>query len=245
MSIVTTRLPSAYEGGMIEDEIKALVEEHYKAPEAEILLLSNLGMKLSKAELWPPAHDKHTLYDAVAATPGVRLVRDEEAKSFIIVVLAGDEQRAVRAIEDRRKRYFLRGLPRALLLAFTLDVAAGQIMSVRLDRKISYHGGAELGEGSVLVDDDLRLPGLDAIDITALSETDVEKLDTSIRAWCERHQIDPASLARIPVKPGATPPVATPMVSSALERLYAAQDPDVAKRLTVPIDIALALSRIP
>ncbi len=41
------------------------------------------------------------------------------------------------------------------------------------------------------------------------------------------------------------PPPAGARPTTALERPYAAQEPDVAKRMTMPIDIALALSRLP
>lgn len=231
---------------MIENDIKRLVEEHYADAEADVLLLSNLGMRLTKAGLWPPPNDNRQLIEAAEATTDVTVVRDETAKSFITIVRTGDEQRAVRAIANRQKRYFLRGLPRALLLAFTLDMAEGQVMALRLGPKITYIGGPAAEEGSIVVDQDLRLPGLDALDVTALSETDVERLETNIKAWCERHEVDPASLIRLHSKSGAAKaPVVAPAQSSALERLYAAQEPDVAKRLSVPIDIALALSRMP
>ncbi|KPL68282.1 hypothetical protein SZ64_09195 [Erythrobacter sp. SG61-1L] len=231
---------------MIEDQIKKLVEEHYEGGEAGILLLSQIGMRLTKEGLWPPANDKRTLYEAAEATPDIAVVRDESAKSFIAVVKAGEEQRAVRAIADRQKRYFLRTLPRAFLLAFTLDIADGQVMSVRLGAKISYLAGPVAEEGTIVVDQDLRLPDLDVSDLGELPQADVEKLDTNIRAWCERHHVDPDSLSRVHSKPSSTAPKALSTTqSSALERLYAAQDPEVAKRLSVPIDIALVLSRMP
>ncbi|MBO9579656.1 MAG: hypothetical protein J7498_02045 [Sphingobium sp.] len=232
---------------MIEDEITTLVEEHYAEAGANILLLSNIGMRLTKQGRWPPANDKRTLYEVAEATPGIALIRDEIAKSFIAVVKVGEEQRAISAITDRHKRFFLRGLPRAFLLAFTLDTAEGQVMAVRLGPKISYLAGPNVEDGTIIVDEDLRLPGLDAINLADLPDADVEKLDTNIREWCDRHHIDPSSLARVdhrsPSK--AAPAPAAPKQSSALERLYAAQDPDVAKRLSVPIDIALTLSRMP
>lgn len=231
---------------MIEDEIRKLVEEHYADGEAGILLLSDIGMRLTEENHWPPANDKRTLYEAAKATQGIALVRDESAKSFIAVVNEGDEQRAIRAIADRHKRFFLRGLPRAFLLAFTLDVAEGHVMTVRLGPRISYLTGTAPEEGTIIVDQDLRLPGLDAINLSELPDADVEKLDTNIRTWCERHHVDPASLARVDRRLAkASLPPAAPRQSSALERLYAAQEPEIAKRLSVPIDIALALSRMP
>lgn len=230
---------------MIEDDIKALVEEHYKDPDAEILLLSNIGMRLTKQGLWPPANDKRSLFDAAEDTPGVKPIRDEDARSYIAVVLEGDEQRAIKAIDARKHRFVLRSYPRALLLAFTLEIAEGQIMSLKLGPKITYQGGPTLEEGTLRVDDDLRLPGLDIFDLPSLGDEDIEKLATNIRAWCERHHVDQSTLVRTQSR--KPEPVAVPAASSssALERLYAAQTPEVAKKLIVPIDIALALSRLP
>lgn len=230
---------------MIEDDIEALVKEHYKDPDAEILLLSNIGMKLTKQGLWPPANDKRTLFDAAQDTPGVTPVRDHQARSFIPVVLEGDEPRAIKAIDAHKIRFVMRSYPRALLLAFTLEIADGQIMSLKLGPKITYQGGPTLEEGTLRVDDDLRLPGLDIFDLPSLSDDEIEKLATNIRAWCERHQVNQSDLVRTQTRkpePAAVPAASN---SSALERLYAAQLPEVAKKLIVPIDIALALSRLP
>lgn len=232
---------------MIEDDIKALVEEHYKDPDAEILLLSNIGMKLTKQSLWPPANDKRTLFDATEDTPGVKPVRDDRARSYIPVVLEGDEPRAIKAIDAHKNRFVLRSYPRALLLAFTLEIAEGQIMSLKLGPKITYQGSPTLEEGTLRVDDDLRLPGLDIFDLPSLGDEDIETLATNIRAWCERHHVDQSTLVRTQARKPEPVAVAVPAASSssALERLYAAQMPEVAKKLIVPIDIALALSRLP
>ena len=202
-------------------------------------------MKLTEHGLWPPANDKRTLYEAAKDTPGINPVRDEGSSSFIAVVLEGDEQRAVRAIDARRHRLVLRSYPRALLLAFTLEIAEGQIMSLKLGPKITYQGGPDLEEGTLRVDDDFRLPGLDIFDLQSLRDEEVEQLDTNIKAWSERHGIDPASLVRTTGKKVEPVAMSSPSGSSALERLYAAQAPEVAKMLIMPIDIALALSRLP
>ena len=108
-----------------------------------------------------------------------------------------------------------------------------------------------MAEGWIEVDADLRLPGVDAADIDGLDAATAGDLEARIRAWCDRHQIDAASLVRLRRrhgKPAEATTAAAPGragASSALERLYEAQEPHIAKRLTVPIDIALVLSRIP
>jgi hypothetical protein len=136
-------------------------------------------------------------------------------------------------------------LPRALLLAFTLDLPEGQKIFVQLAPRVSYIVGQDGGGGdAIAVDPDLRLPGLDLDQLDAQMAQGAEQLEGKIREWCTRHQLEPQTLARkshpaAPSRQPATKP------ASALERLYAAQEADVAKRLSIPLDIALTLSRLP
>jgi hypothetical protein len=231
---------------MIEDEIAAIVTEHYQPGQRRPLMLSNIGARLSKLNHWPlPAGDKRTLLEIVEAMPQVSVVVDQASKSFIAVVPAGQEQLAHDAIAARRHLYFLRGLPRALLLAFTLDLADGQQMYVQLGPRVTYVAGPDAGgPDAILVDADLRFPGLEITQLDAQAVEGAPELEDKIRQWCARHNLDPETLARKirPASP-AKPPAAK--TASALERLYAAQDADVAKRLAIPLDIALTLSRLP
>jgi len=231
---------------MIEDEIASIVAEHYQSGEPRLLMLSNLGARLSKMNHWPLAPgDKRSLFDIVQAVPKISVVVDPDSKSFIAVVPAGQEKLAHDAIAARRHLYFLRGLPRALLLAFTLDLAEGQKIFVQLAPRVSYIVGQDTGGAdAVAVDPDLRLPGLDLDQLDAQMGQSAEQLEGKIREWCARHQLEPQTLARKPrPAPSSRQTVGKP--SSALERLYAAQEADVAKRLSIPLDIALTLSRLP
>jgi hypothetical protein len=236
---------------MIEEELTSLVEAHYADENASLLLLSHVGKMLSDAGLQPEPNDRRSLRQIVENIADLSVVRDPEAAAFIAVVRKGDEKRAEDAIVERHQRHFLRGLPRALLLAFTLELAQGQTISLQLTPKIAYQAGPTVGEGWIEVDSDLRLSGVDATDIDALDAATARDFEARIRAWCDRHQVDPASLVRLRRRHGkpaeASSPEATGAAgpSSALERLYEAQEPHIAKRLTVPIDIALVLSRIP
>jgi hypothetical protein len=231
---------------MIEDEIAAIVAEHYEPGHQRPLMLSNVGARLSKLNHWPLATgDKRTLLEIVEAMPQVSVVIDPASKSFIAVVPAGQEQLAHDAIAARRHLYFLRGLPRALLLAFTLDLADGQQMYVQLGPRVTYVAGPDAGDpDAILVDADLRLPGLDITQLDAQAVAGAAELEDKIKQWCARHHLEPEMLAR-KVRPASStrPPVAK--TANALERLYAAQDPDVATRLAIPLDIALTLSRLP
>lgn len=229
---------------MIEDEIGRFVRDHYRTPDARLLLLSNLGAQLIEAGLWPPPNEKRTLHEAVEATPAISVVRDPEAASFIGVVPRGEEQRAFDAMTERKKRVFLRKLPRALLLAFAVELAEGQKIFLRLKPKPLFSVGTEAPDDDYLeVEPDLRIPGLAVSDAAKMAAADAARLEQAIRAWCARHGLDPDDLPRRP-SADSTPAI-QPKGLNALERLYEAQDADVAKRLAVPIDIALALSRMP
>jgi hypothetical protein len=233
---------------MIEVHISKLVEAHYHPENAEILLLSNLGERLIKEGMWPLERgDKRTLYQVAEAAPGVSIVTDPRLQAFIALVKEGDEQRARDEIEKRCKLAFLRGLPSALLHAFTAEAAPGIDVWMSLVPKAHYRTATVApGQGFYKIDDELRSPGLDVTDVDALAELERERLEFNIREWAARHQVDLKTLGRR--RRVARETLAKPVeeaAATALDRLYAAQAMDVAKRMTIPIDIAVALSRLP
>lgn len=231
---------------MIEDAITQIVEDHYQPGQRRLLMLSNLGSHLSKLKHWPlPSEDKRSLRDLIEAMPEFAVEGDPDSESFLAVVRKGEEQRVRDEIAARKLRYFLKGLPRALLIAFTLETAPGNPVFLRLGERVTYLAGPHVAdENEVLVDDDLRLPGLEIGTVDEMADGNAKQLETNIRAWCERHEIDPDRLKRRS-KPSAGHLPTALKATSALERLYAAQEPEIAKRMTMPIDIALALSRLP
>lgn len=169
---------------MIKHAILKLVTEHY-AREEDVLLLSYLGKALKDLMLWPiEGYGRAALHEIIDEVDGVTVIRDEDAPSFILVTLAGDEARGQAAIEDHKRRIFLRTLPRALLLAFTLDLAEGQVMSVNLDGRVFYQAGPDLTAGHTLVDEEFRRPGLDVREIRELDAADVTDLEEKVRGWC-------------------------------------------------------------
>ena len=239
---------------MFESDLTTLVKSHYGEENSQLLLLSDLGILLTEKGIQQEPGDRRSLRETVEQITELNLVRDPEASAFIAVVLQGDEKRAEDVIVERRRRHFLRILPRPILLAFTLDIAEGHTMSVQLSPKVVYQGGPIVSEGWIVVDSDLRLPGVDAHDIDSLDAGISQELETRIRSWCDRHHIEPASLVRSRsrrVKADLADVTTDSTKSrqarraSALERLLEAQEPEVARRLNLPIDIALFLSRMP
>ena len=232
---------------MIEQKIQHLVSEHYRDPNNGVLMLSNLGAALSDAGDWPPSNDKRSLKQIIDAMPNIKAVPDPDARSFIAIVLRGEEARAQAAIAERYKIFFLRGLPRTVILAFTIDMAAGLAMYLRLSPRPLYQVAAETpGDDFIPVEEEFRIPGLVVERLSDLEEDAIAQLSAKIRNWCDRHSIAPETLRGRRVAPPraeGTPP--TPKTGSALERLFAAQPPELAAKMIVPMDIALALSRMP
>jgi hypothetical protein len=237
---------------MMEERIQELVKEHYgPGGSSGVLLLSSLGFALKDRGYWPDPSDSRTLNDIAESTPGVTVVRDKEAPAFIPVVIEGEEASAQEAISDHKRRLFLRTLPRALLLAFTLEIANGQYMSVQLEPRVAYRGGPQIDEGWLPVEGEYRRSQLDIRNLKEFSPAQVEDLVGAVRSWCAARNIAPESIVRKQAEwarrsrevHDETPSGVAK--SSALERLFAAQDPEIAKRLAIPMDIALALSRMP
>ncbi|MBY5812042.1 MULTISPECIES: hypothetical protein [Rhizobium] len=228
----------------LTETIKERVTEHYQDSGAGLLLLSDLGSELTALKIWPSPTEKRSLREIVEAVEGIS-VRNDGA--FIAVMPKGLEQHADDVIAQRRELTFLKSLPRALLLAFTIVPKKGEVVSVRIGEKLVYETGPTHSEGMTPVDEDLRIPGLDVSD-PSLAHERLKTLDQNIRTWCTRHAIDPADLVhsrpRILSKKQTSVSL-TAAHGNALERLYAAQDPEVARKLSVPIDIALVLSRMP
>lgn len=229
---------------MIEEHIVAKVKDHYSDTDAGVLLLSQLGKQLKDDGHWPPQNDSRTLTEIVEETASVSLVRDENAKAFIAIVLAGSEQIARDAIEERHKRIFLRDVSRALLAAFTIQVDPEKNVYVHLKPKLKFSVEAQKVPDAILVDAELRIPGIDVSDIRDLALEDVDRLGANIRTWCGRHKVDHNAITWKHERPDPLAETEHSRASNGLERLYAAQDPSLAKRLVIPFDIAIELSRM-
>lgn len=233
---------------MTPEDIQSRVERHYASSD-DVLLLSDLGEELRDAGLWPIEGEPRQLGEVVAAlAPKVSLVRDPEAKAYVVVVPAGREDLAEKAIERRHKLLLIRKLPRSVLLAFCADVVDNAEVFLDTESPHKYVvGDRPEGQSFVLVEPEYRVPGLYVDDSRTLPIEEAERLTSGISAWAERHGLDVRKwiVSERAERPDREVSRRRPGTSSALERLLLAQSPEVAERLVVPVDIALALSRIP
>lgn len=238
---------------MIEEEIQKRVGAHYDRGDA-VLMLSDLGVELRAASLWPPEGETKSLSEFVASVPNIKVVRDTIQKAFAVVVPSDKVGLAVAAIHHRANVRILRKLPRAAVVAFCLDNAPGIDVFLRREPPIKYLLGSKPDDPAfVPIEPEYRVPGLFIGELSSLEPHLAEELTAKIKAWGEAHRISIEDLfaheqkterqetTQSSVKRQAFPPLG----SSALERLLAAQTPEVAAQLSLPIDIALALSRMP
>jgi len=233
---------------MRPEDIRLRVEQHY-ASSNEPLLLSDLGKDLSRSGLWPPQGETRPLANVIAdLAPDLRLVRDPDAKAYVVVVPADREELAKAAIDRRQGKHLLRSLPRPILLAFCVDSPPGAEVYLRVEPSPPrYQVGNQPDDPAfVLVETEFRSPGVYIDDPLQLKSETADQLVRGIQGWAQKHNI---ALDKLPVVDkgpwlgySAVPAAGLP---NALERLYAAQSREMAGRLVVPLDIAVILSRHP
>lgn len=234
---------------MTSDDILARVAAHY-AHDAGVLLLSDLGEDLRAAGLWPVEGEPRQLYDIIDGMDGVTLVRDPSHKAYIVVVPSGREALAEEAIRRRADLQLLKRLPRAVLVAFCLDIEGPVQVYLRVEPPFRYAVGETTpGEPYLPIEEEFRIPALLVEDVRGLAPAHVQELAAKVRSWSAHHEIPIERLTRFAPKSAVTEQASkvTEAVKArnALERLHSAQSSDVAARMIVPIDIALALSKMP
>lgn len=178
----------------IADAIYAALNHHYRNPHVGLLLLSDIGANLTALKIWPSLTESRRLKEVVEDLEGISLRCDG---GFVGVVPDGFEPRADQVIEKRRRLAFLRSLPKAILLAFTTITTERQVIGIGIGTrgKLFYEAGAILGMGVRMVDDDLRIPGMEVSDLTLQKPDVLGLLYQNIHKWCARHCIDPDGLA--------------------------------------------------
>ncbi|MDQ1194346.1 hypothetical protein QE435_000036 [Rhizobium sp. SORGH_AS 787] len=176
----------------ISDALYAALNHHYRNPHVGLLLLSDIGASLTASKIWPAPTENRRLKEIIEDLDGMSLRCD---RGFVVVVPNGYEQRADQVIEERRRLEFLRSLPKGLLLAFTTIATERQVVGVGIRGKLFYEAAAILGTGVRLVDDDLRVPGMEVSDLPSQRDDLLKLLYQNIHIWCDRHCLDPHGLA--------------------------------------------------
>lgn len=237
----------------LDQKIQQLVKTHYESSSAP-LLLSQLGKSLRVEGFWPSDNGSKTLREVIEGlSPDILVKRDPDALAFAVVVTKESEHIADTAIETRRTYRFLNDLPRSLTLAFVVEVPSDQQIFVQRKPPFRYQISDDALDTDeyALVNPDLRVEGVYVDRMRDIDPDKANELATNIRDWISKNGLSLEYLRqseRHP-PPGQGERLPTPQSSgrsaSALERLLSAQPRDVARRMVIPADIALALSRIP
>jgi hypothetical protein len=121
-------------------DVRRIVAEHY-GKESSPLLLSELGSRLSKQDLWPPKQTDEKIlslrqYIEGARDPDLCIVRDRNSPAYVAVTTAAAKPIVEKWIERRGQTTAtvpdLEALPRSVLIAFCVPVDTGQCLSTTI-----------------------------------------------------------------------------------------------------------------
>jgi hypothetical protein len=231
-----------------QEKIKARVHAHYAATRTP-LLLANLGFEIEKNDEWPTDRGRRSLKQLISDTcsPDLQLVRDKHSPAYIAVVTPDvradvEVQIAERLGPDEVAPVRLEDIVKPVLLAFCVSVQ-NQPVYVKRTRPFRYEVGSippERATDYILVEREYRRPGLRIDYLHLLSQTDKKDLESLIQKWAVVHGVQIEQFSRL----GQDEKELSDSGRTALDRLLAAQPPDVAQRMVIPADIAQILSRI-
>ena len=231
-----------------QEKIKAKVRAHYAATRAP-LLLSHLGAEIEKEDAWPTDRGGRNLKQLIldACAPDLEIVRDKRAPAYIAVVTPDvradvEAQIAQRFGENEVVPVRLEDVVRPVLLAFCINVE-DQPVYVKRTRPFRYEVGGvpeERAGDYIIVEREYRRPGLRIDHPHLLAHNDRKDLENRIQRWAIVHGVQMVQFSRLEQEEKD----ALEGGRTALDRLLAAQPPDVAQRMMIPADIAQILSRI-
>jgi hypothetical protein len=223
------------------------VRTHY-ATNRTPLLLSHLGSEIEKSDEWPVDRGGRNLAKLVVdlCDPDLQIVRDRRSPAYIAVVTPDVRTDVEGQIADRFGHnevvpVRLEDIVKPVLLAFCVN-AQNQPVYIKRTKPFRYEIGSippEKASDYILVEPEYRRPGLRIDNPHLLPKADKKDLESLIQKWATVHGIQVEQFSRLePEEKEVTDG------RSALDRLLAAQAPDVAQRLMIPADIAQILSRI-
>ena len=229
-------------------KIKERVRDHYAANRTP-LLLSHLGAEIGERDEWPTDRGQRSLKQLITETcaPDLQIVWDRRSPAYIAVVTPEVRADVEAHIADRfagkdAVPVRLEEIVRPVLLAFCVN-APNQPVYIKRTKPFRYEVGSippDRATDYILVEPEYRRPGLRIDNPHLVPLSDRKDLESLIQRWAAVHGVQVEQFSRInqdqkePLETGRT----------ALDRLLAAQPPDVAQRIMIPADIAQILSRI-
>jgi hypothetical protein len=229
-------------------KIKETVRTHYAANRTP-LLLAHLGTEIEKRDEWPTDRGQRNLKQLITetCTPDLQIVWDRRSPAYIAVVTPDvradvEAQIADRLADKDAVPARLEEIVKPVLLAFCVNVQ-NQPVYVKRTRPFRYEVGnipPDRATDYILVEPEYRRPGLRIDHPNLLSLSDRKDLESLIQRWAAVHGVQVEQFSRVYQDEKETLEAGR----TALDRLLAAQPPDVAQRVMIPADIAQILSRI-
>jgi|GEM_PF-1535805 len=253
--VCRTRVPLRYNSlymaitpEQFQEKVKGMVRTHYAATRAP-LLLAHLGSAIEKEQAWPDDRGQRSLKQLITDTCGLdlQIVFDKRSPAYVAVVTPEVRAEVVAKISERlgekdNTPVRLEDLARPILLAFCVNVQ-NQPVYIRRTRPFRYEVGSIPSDRAteyVVVEPEYRLPGLRIDHPHLLSLSERRNLEGLIQKWALVHNLEIEQFSRLEQDDKEVFDTG----KTALDRLLAAQPPDVAQRLLIPADIAQILSRI-
>ena len=233
---------------MIEETRQAvleLAEQHYGKSD-EPLYLSELGTTLRGRRIWPVEGEQRSLKDWLKTLePDIRVIQDQTTPARVAIATPSKAERVNEILLGLRNAEFLASLARPVLLAFCVrGIEDGPVFITRRPPFKYTLVQPQDGENYHVIPPECRLPGLRLATLGKMAPSDVVHLGANIQRWAGAQAVDLGSLTREVA--GIQQPVAEEVAigtMSALERLIAAQRPDLRNQVVIPADIAALLSR--
>ncbi|WP_445502687.1 hypothetical protein [Microvirga sp. G4-2] len=240
------------------------VRDHYKKENSRPLLLAELGSIITNNQWWPEDRGSQSLAELLSEPSSeLQIIRDPDTPAYVAVAVPETRDLVEKAIEARHAATLLSGLAKPVLVAFCVANPSGTKVYLRTKPPFRYSTKLprphELDDYFV-IEDEFRRPGLQAERIERMAPADQVDLARKIKDWATSKGVVVQSLMRAEKtedqavtveqdnagsEEGREAPSALPEPRNALERLYAAQEPEVAATIVIPLDLAVALSRRP
>jgi hypothetical protein len=231
-----------------QERTKARVRAHYAANRTP-LLLAHLGSEIEKNDAWPTDRGQRNLKQLITetCTPDLQIVWDRRSPAYIAVVTPDvradvEAQIAERFGEKDVVPVRLEEIVKPVLLAFCVNVQ-NQPVYIKRTRPFRYEVGnipPDHATDYILVEPEYRRPGLRIDHPHLLPLSDRKDLESLIQKWAAVHGVQVEQFSRIDQDEKEL----SDNGKTALDRLLAAQPPDVAQRMMIPADIAQILSRL-
>jgi hypothetical protein len=211
-------------------------------------MLAHLGLAIERDNAWPDDRNgrglKRLLKDLLPTE--LEVVSDRRSPAYIAVVTPEVREEIEAQIEARRqdaeRSVRLEDIARPILLAFCVRVPNDSLVYVRRARPYRYElkpPDREVAGEYLIVEPKYRRPGLRVDRLDQIPRKDRMDLADRIKEWAESHGTSIEQFFRSEqdqVAPGS-------IAQTALDRLLAAQSPEIASRLILPGDIAQLLAR--